>query len=124
MPKTKKEQQNIQARFKRRKARTKHQIVSTQGLPRLSVHRSLRHISAQIIDDTKHVTVVAVSEHELSDADKKKNKTERAQLLGALIGKKAQEKKIEKVVFDRSGYRYHGRVKAFADAAREAGLTF
>ena len=124
MAKTKKEHKLIQERFARRQSRTRSSITVSSEKKRLSIHRSLRYMSAQIIDDAAGVTLVAVTEKELSDADKKKNKTERAQLTGALLAKKAVEKGITHVVFDRSGYKYHGRVKAFADAAREAGLTF
>lgn len=113
-----------QARFKRRKARTRANIEGRMPRMRMSIHRSLKHISVQVIDDAKHHTVLAVTEKELSAMDKKKNKTERAALVGALLAKKVQEKKITDLVFDRSGYRYQGRVKALADAAREAGLQF
>lgn len=122
---TNKEQQINTQRFFRRKARTKQHIITGRtARPRLSVYRSLKHVSAQIIDDMKGITLIAATEHELSTADQKKPKTERAQLIGALVAKKALEKNITQVVFDRSGYQYHGRVKAVADAAREAGLQF
>jgi len=124
MPKTRKQHLNSNQRFVRRKSRTKFGIKSRDSKPRLSVFRSLKYISAQIIDDIKGVTLVAATEHELSAADKKLTKVERAEKIGAIIAKKAQEKKISQVAFDRSGYRYHGRVKALADAARISGLQF
>lgn len=89
---------------------------------RLSVFRSNKYISAQIIDDTKGETLVSVSEKELKEA--KGTKTERAKNLGFILAKKARDKKISKVVFDRGEFAYHGRVKALAQGAREGGLKF
>jgi large subunit ribosomal protein L18 len=109
----------------RRKFRIKNQITVSER-PRLTVFRSARHIYAQVIDDVDGRTLAAAStlsadlKSNLSDADK----TEAAKKVGALVAKICLEKKIEKVVFDRNGYLYHGRVKALADAAREAGLQF
>lgn len=105
---------------KARQSRIRAKVFGTAESPRLSVFKSNKFIYAQIIDDTKGVTIVASSEKNL----KAKNKTEGAKLVGADIAKKAMDKKITKVVFDRGGYIYTGRVKALADAAREAGLKF
>ena len=106
----------------RRHARVRAKISGTAECPRLCVYRSNKNIEAQIIDDDKKVTLVASS----SMALKLQNGSniDAAAQVGADIAKKAQAKKIKKVVFDRSGYIYHGRVKALADAAREAGLEF
>ena len=106
----------------RRHARVRAKISGTAECPRLCVYRSNKNIEAQIIDDDKKVTLVASS----SMALKLQNGSniDAAAQVGADIAKKAQAKKIKKVVFDRSGYIYHGRVKARADAARAAGLEF
>jgi large subunit ribosomal protein L18 len=91
----------------------------------LSVFKSLKHVYVQIIDDQNGVTLAAASTLSPDVRDKVKgNSIETAKLVGEAIGKRALEKDIKKVVFDRSGYLYHGRVKALADAAREAGLEF
>lgn len=115
-----------QTRRTRRAVSVRTHIRRTTTLPRLSVSRSSKHISAQIIDDLKgqtlaHVTSTAKT---LGDSLKGKTKTERAKVVGAEIARKAKEKGIEAVVFDRGFARYHGRVKALADAAREGGLKF
>ncbi len=115
---------NRRKRFVRRKARTKASIVSLDNRPRLAVFRSSRYISAQIIDDIAKKTLVAVHERELPDAEKSKTKVERASVVGDMLAQKALEQKITTVRFDRSGYLYHGRVKALADGARNAGLEF
>ncbi len=110
----------------RRKFRIRNKISGTTERPRLSVFRTARHIYAQVIDDSAGTTLAAVStlsgdlEGKLADDDK----TACAKKVGALLAKACLEKKIEKVVFDRNGYLYHGRVKALAEAAREAGLQF
>ena len=106
----------------RRHARVRAKISGTSEAPRLCVYRSNKNIEAQIIDDVKRVTLVASS----SMALKLENgsNVEAAALVGKDIASKALAKKIKKVVFDRSGYIYHGRVKALAEAAREAGLDF
>lgn len=93
-----------------------------KGGIRLSVFRSNKYISAQIIDDGKGVTLFSVSEKEIKG--EKKTKTERAKNLGLLLAKKSKNKKIETVVFDRGRFKYHGRVKALAEGAREGGLKF
>lgn len=107
------------------KRRIRKKIKGTSNRPRLSVFRSNKHIYAQLIDDIKGNTLVAASslEKELDIKEDAAN-TEIAQAVGTLIGKKAREAGIETVVFDRSGYRYHGRVKALADSARKSGLKF
>jgi len=110
----------------RRKFRIRNKISGTDGRPRLTVFRSSTHIYAQVIDDSAGSTLAAAStlspdlKGSLADADK----TAQAKKVGALIAKICLEKKIERVVFDRNGYLYHGRVRALAEAAREAGLNF
>ena len=104
----------------RRKTRVRGKVLGTSARPRLSVFRSSKHIFAQLIDDQKAVTLASAT-----DAGTKGiNKTERALAVGRQIAEKAAEKKIKKVVFDRGGYAYHGRVKAVAEGAREGGLEF
>lgn len=93
-----------------------------KGGMRLSVFRSNKYISAQIIDDKKGVTLLSVSEKELGK--EKMTKTEKARKVGLILAKKLKSKKIEKIVFDRGSFRYHGRVKALAEGAREGGLKF
>ena len=95
--------------------------------PRLVVYRSNRHFEGQIINDFEASTLVSASSKDLilkKEIDDSKSKIEISTIVGKSIGKKAVDKKIKKVVFDRNGYPFHGRVKAFADAAREAGLEF
>ena len=106
----------------RRHKRTRAKVLGTPLRPRLSVFRSLNYIYAQIIDDVSGKTLVALSEQNLTD--KKGTKSARASLLGALLAKTAVSRGIKKVRFDRSGYRYHGRVKTFAESARQGGLIF
>jgi len=110
----------------RRHIRVRRKISGTAERPRLCVYRSLRHIYAQVIDDEKGATLVAAStlSPEIRDKIKYGGNVEAAKLVGSLIAQKALEKGIKRVVFDRGGYKYHGRVKALADAAREAGLEF
>ena len=105
----------------RRHARVRKSVSGTPACPRLCVFRSLKNIYAQIIDDTKGITLVAASSLELEGNGGNK---EAAKAVGELIAKKALEKGIENVVFDRGGYIYHGRVQELADGAREAGLKF
>lgn len=107
----------------RRHRRVRGKIFGTASAPRLCVYRSLKNISAQIIDDETGRTLVAAATNEKGFEGNGGNK-EGAKQLGLLIGKKALEKGIENVVFDRGGYLYHGRVKELADGAREAGLKF
>ena len=106
----------------RRHARVRAKISGTAEAPRLCVYRSNKNIEAQIIDDVKGATLVASSSMSLKLENG--SNVDAAKLVGEDIAKKALAKKIKKVVFDRSGYIYHGRVKALAEAAREAGLEF
>ena len=106
------------------KRRIRKVIFGTAERPRLSVYRSNTQISAQLIDDNAGKTLVSASSLCKEIAEKKGNKTEQAQLLGAMLAEKAKAAGITAVVFDRNGYLYHGRVKALADAARNGGRTF
>ena len=115
---------NISLKFKKRIIRHKRvrSVVSgTAERPRLSVFRANRHIYAQLIDDAQGVTLAAASSKEVKAKDKK---TGISAQVGLLIAEKAKKKDITKVVFDRGGFAYHGRVKALAEAAREGGLQF
>ncbi len=114
---------NKDKRIQKRAMRTRKKLSHDLEKPRLTVFRSLKYIYAQVIDDKKAVTLVSVSEKDLGDTKKGSN-TEKAKNLGIILGKKALEKKITAVRFDKGSYRYHGRVKAFADGARDGGLTF
>jgi large subunit ribosomal protein L18 len=109
----------------RRHRRIRVSLSGTSQRPRLNVFRSLQHIYAQVIDDTSGFTLAASSTNEADvRAGPKGTKTERARSVGRTIAERATEKGISAVVFDRGGYLYHGRIKALADAAREAGLEF
>ncbi len=110
----------------RRHQRVRRRVVGTPERPRLSVFRSLQHIYAQVIDDSRGIAVAAASTTEPAVRQQLdgKPKTAEAAVVGDLVARRAKEKGIERVVFDRGGYKYHGRVKALADAAREAGLEF
>jgi len=110
----------------RRKARIRKRISGTAERPRLSVFRSARHIYAQVVDDTGGGTLAAAStlSPDLKGTLAEDDKTGAAKKVGALIAKMCLERKVEKVVFDRNGFLYHGRIKALAEAAREAGLSF
>lgn len=99
-------------------------ISGTAERPRMSVYRSNKQISVQIVDDITGKTLIAASSLEKDIASVKGNKVEQAAKVGALIAEKAKGAGIETVIFDRNGYLYHGRVKQLADAAREAGLKF
>ena len=109
-----------------RHARVRKTVVGTSKRPRLNVYRSLNNIYAQVIDDEKGKTIVSAStlDKEVAEMIKGKTKTEAAKIVGEVIGKRAKEKKIKEVVFDRGGYLYTGRVQAVADGARDAGLKF
>ena len=111
---------------RRRKKRFMKKMRGTPERPRLCVYRSNKHIYAQIVDDEAPRTLAAVStlSKELTSLVEKSATKEAAQKVGELIAKKAKERNIHKVVFDRNGFLYHGRVRAVADAAREAGLEF
>lgn len=110
--------------LKRRHRRVRVRVQGTTARPRLNVYRSNRHIYAQVIDDTVGVTLASASDVEIGDKLKGKNKSEVAQEVGKLLAKKALDKKVKQVVFDRGGRLYHGRVKSLADGAREGGLEF
>lgn len=106
-----------------RQKRVRAKVIGTEARPRLCVSRSLNNIYAQLIDDTKGVTLASASTLD-KEVKTKASNIEAAKEVGTLIAKRAAEKKIETVVFDRNGYLYHGKVKALAEAAREAGLKF
>jgi large subunit ribosomal protein L18 len=110
----------------RRKSRIRKKVMGTQDRPRLSVFRSARHIYAQIIDDTCGCTLVSASSQEkpLAASAAGKKKIDKAVMVGKLVAERAKAKGIAKVVFDRNGFLYHGRVKAVSAGAREAGLQF
>ena len=112
-------------RRKRIKLRIRKKIRGSADIPRLAVFRSNKQIYVQAIDDLNGVTIISASSKEKEITGKGAvNKTEQANLVGKLIASKCKEKGIEKIVFDRSGYKYHGRVKSLADGAREGGLKF
>ena len=116
-----------EARNLRRRNRSKRNNLSHSDRPRLVVYRSNKHITAQIIDDYKGSTLVSASSNDkliIKDISTAKSKIEVSTKIGTIIAEKALKNKINKVVFDRNGYPYHGRIKAVADAAREAGLKF
>jgi large subunit ribosomal protein L18 len=102
----------------RRHARVRKKVGGSETRPRLAVYRSNRHIYVQLIDDARAVTIAAASDREIETGDK----TERAKAVGALIASRAKEAGVDRVVFDRGGRLYHGRVAALADGAREGGL--
>ena len=110
----------------RRHARIRKQLSGTAQRPRLSVFRSLHHVYAQVIDDATGQTIVAASTREKSVADGLSSRASAAaaQRVGTIVAQRAKEKGIAAVIFDRGGYKYHGRIKALADAARSAGLEF
>ena len=109
----------------RMKRRISKKISATADRPRMSVFRSNKQISVQLIDDAKGVTLISVSSLNKEIAEKEGlNKIKQAELVGELIAKKAIEKNIETVIFDRNGYLYHGRIKSLAEAARKAGIKF
>ena len=116
----KREKNEIRGRIHKR---IRRKLSGTPERPRLAVFRSVAHIYAQVIDDSKGQTVVAASSIEKA-AKTNGGNVAAAKLIGKAIAQRAQEKGIKRVVFDRGGYQYHGRVKALADAAREAGLEF
>ncbi len=110
----------------RRHARVRRNVNGTPERPRLNVFRSSSHIYAQVIDDVAGRTLVAASDldKDLAGGLEGKTKTERAKAVGTAVAERAKQAGIELVVFDRGGFKYHGRVQALADAAREAGLGF
>lgn len=111
-------------RRQRIKNRIKKVVFGTAERPRLAVFRSNNEIYAQIIDDTKGITLVAASSRDKEISGTSGNKTEKAKLVGLAIAKKAQAAGVETISFDRGGYLYHGRVKSLAEGAREGGLKF
>lgn len=106
-----------------RQKRVRAKVIGTSERPRICVFRSLNNISVQVIDDVKQTTLVSASTLDKEIKTKASN-VEAAKEVGALIAKRALEKNIKTVVFDRNGYLYHGKIKALAEAAREAGLEF
>lgn len=111
----------------RSKTRIRKKVFGTVAKPRLTVYRSLNHVYAQVIDDSSGVTLASASSlsKELIDSLKEaKGKIAKSKLVGSLLAKKAIEKNVTDVIFDRNGYRYHGRIQAIADGAREGGLKF
>ncbi len=110
----------------KRHARLRKKVIGTTERPRLQIHRTLHHIYAAVIDDSRGHTLVATStrEERLVDGDASCTNVEAARIVGQTIGRKAKDAGITAVVFDTSGLKYHGRVAALADAAREAGLEF
>lgn len=108
-----------------RKKRVRAKVSGTDKRPRLSLYRSNKNVFAQLVNDEKDKTLVSVSSLGLSGAKTKgKTKSQVAELVGEELAKRAKAKKIKKVVFDRGGYKYHGRVRAVAEGARKAGLEF
>ena len=118
MIKSKKDKRQ-KARFKIRK-----RISGTKEMPRLAVFRSNKEIYAQLIDDDSSSTLVAASSREKAASKDKTNKVDQAKLVGKVIAERAKDAGVKSVVFDRGGFLYHGRIKALADSAREAGLNF
>jgi len=110
----------------RRHQRVRGSVSGTEERPRLNVFRSLTHIYAQVIDDSSGQTLASAStvDAELKKQVAGKKKTEQAKLVGTTLAERAKAKGVKAVVFDRGGYKYHGRVKALADGAREGGLEF
>lgn len=117
-------QETSKQRHQKRHQRVRVRIMGTSERPRLSIFRSLQHVHVQVIDDTIGHTLAAAStlEGEVRKAGGKK--ADQARLVGEILARRALERGISQVVFDRGGYRYHGRVKALAEAARKAGLKF
>ncbi len=109
-----------------RHKRVRQKISGTTARPRLCVFRSLNHIHAQLIDDSRSQTLVSIStlDSQVRSKTNGKAKTKKAEVVGTLFAERSLNKGIKQVVFDRGGYKYHGRVKALAEAARKAGLEF
>lgn len=111
----------------KKKVRRKKLIFGTPEQPRLVVYRSLKHVYLQLVDDTQNKTLLGISNlsKDIKDILKKsKSKVEASKLIGEQFAKKVTEKKIKKIVFDRNGYKYHGRIKAVAEGLRQGGLEF
>jgi len=117
--------EKVKARI-RRKKRIRKKIQGTSGKPRLCVYKSLKHIYAQVIDDTKGIVITGVSSlnKEIKGTIPYGGNVDAAKKVGTFLGTRLKEMGITEVVFDRNGFKYHGRIKALADSAREAGLTF
>ena len=111
---------------KRKKFRVSNKVkkVASADRFRLSISRSSKNISAQIIDDNNNKTIVSASSKEKDMKTNKVNKTKMSEAIGEILAKRANEKKISKVYFDRGGYKYHGRIKALADSLRKNGMSF
>jgi large subunit ribosomal protein L18 len=109
-----------------RHRRVRQKVTGTLARPRLCVFRSLNHVRAQLIDDSVGQTLIAMStlDAQVRDKSDEKGKSKRAEIVGTVLAERALDKGIKKVVFDRGGYKYHGRIKALAEAARKAGLEF
>lgn len=115
-----------EGRFNRHR-RIRQRVIGTAGRPRLSVHRSLKQLYAQIIDDEQARTLVSISSLEKTvrqELEAEKTGLKRSRLLGKLLAKRAKDRGVSRVAFDRGGYLYHGHVKELADGARESGLEF
>ncbi len=108
----------------KRHSRIRLHLTGTTDRPRLAVFRSLKHIYAQVIDDSNGRTLASASTVETDLRPGKQTKTEEARVVGRLLAERARGAGVERVVFDRGGFRYHGRIKSLAEAAREAGLDF
>jgi len=117
---------NLRLMRKARHKRVRNRVIGTTSLPRLCIFRSLNHIYAQVIDDSTSQTLVSVSTLDTEARDKAKQmvKIKQAELVGSLIAQRALDKGISQVIFDRGGFKYHGRIKALAEAARQVGLLF
>ena len=115
---------NREQRRYRRHLRVRQSVSGTPERPRLVVYRSLKHIYAQLVDDTRGVAIMGVSDNSEGIAVEGTGKVGKAAAVGKLLAEKAKAAGIAKVVFDRAGYQYHGRVKAVADGARQGGLEF
>lgn len=117
---------NAKEARKKRHLRVRSKVAGSEETPRLCVFRSLNHIYVQLIDDVNGKTLTSASsrDSEIVTRAKEKKKMETADIVGSVIGERAKSQGVKKVVFDRGGYKYHGRVKALADAARKAGLEF
>lgn len=113
-----------QKRRSRRRTGIRKRIVGTPGRPRLSVYKSLRHIYVQVVDDLAGTTIVSASTMQDEVAGASPGSVAGAKAVGKMLAEKAKAKGVDSVVFDRGGFRFHGRIKALADAAREAGLKF
>ncbi len=116
---------NVNKGFNQRRKRVRAKVSGTKTIPRLTVFRSNKYLVAQLIDDEKGITLASANDMKLGKIGKLgKKSADRASEVGKTLAEKAVKLKIKKVVFDKSGYKYHGRIKTVADAAREGGLVF